>query len=474
MSRTFNGTSDYLQATDSPITAYPFTLSVWLKPASNASGTALSLANTNVSPYVALALNATPIGFAEVKGTSVRDALATAGIAAGTWGHLCVVVTSALSTTVYVNGANSGTNTTNNPITFSGLTLVIVGALQVTTGTTHTSFRNGSIGEAAVWNTALTSTDITNLAAGTNPTTVEPTNLQRYWRLNPGDESPEPDYLGLGPSLVLTGTTSNVGDDPPVSAPGGSGLTLTAAGGSATAIGGTVTFGNVTTLTSTGGTAAAVGGTDALKAVYAIAGAGSGLTPSASLHPSGSLLPAAGSGSATATGGTVTLTIGAALNLTASNGTATAGGSTDTLRYAYSIVTGNATGAGGTVVCSVDIPSLDQLVWGGNATTSGQLVWGGNAATPSSSIVVWGGNAYPAVSPPTTHPPLAGVVNTSPTGGIFNDQATGGVANSNATGGVLVKATRGGTVTISPKGGDVQPTSRGGEVQLPVNSGTID
>lgn len=237
MSRSFNGTTDFLEATGITTLpqASPYTISMWVKPSAFAHNGA-PLGYSVGSDYYCFIVTTTPKGVFERSRTSSSDS--TGGTpTVSAWNHLAVVVAASNSAIVYVNGTAGTTDATTQALT--GLTQFDIG--KVVIGGTSLDFFAGGIGEIAVWNTALTATQIGNLhnggsgGNGVNPTTLASANLIDYWRINPGNQSPEPPLSGFGAfSLTVTGTTSQTTDNPPVDAPGGGGGSVTGSDTSST------------------------------------------------------------------------------------------------------------------------------------------------------------------------------------------------------------------------------------------------
>ena len=72
-------------------------------------------------------------------------------------------------------------------------------------------YASKAISDVAIWNTVLSSGQISTLAAGVRPGYVQVANLVGWWQLN-GALSPEPDYSGNGNNGTLTGTAAGEGE----------------------------------------------------------------------------------------------------------------------------------------------------------------------------------------------------------------------------------------------------------------------
>lgn len=191
--------SQYLESSTTPVAAVPFSMGCWFKPDDiTTSHTLLALDTIGGSDrFVIVAAGAVAGDFVNaVASAGVQGiAVSSAAFTAGAWQHTLAVFASATSRTVYLNGGNSGTNTTSvTPVP----TAVHVGARY---NTTIAGFAGSVIAEAGIWDAALTADDALMLASGVSPLLVRPANLVAYWPLM-GRNSPEIDPVG-GYNLTL-------------------------------------------------------------------------------------------------------------------------------------------------------------------------------------------------------------------------------------------------------------------------------
>lgn len=202
-----NGSTDYLEYTSSaPVTAVPITLAAWVKPTSVAalgSPTWILRVGNHASYDQGFALQqAEGSGFFRYRihsGASVSEP-DTTGWTAGAWQHIAGVSSSSTSHTCYRNGVAGSTLTT--AVTPTGVNYVSVGRLDALGGVDYFS---GSIAECAVWNVALSATEIAALAAGADPRRVSATFPVFYVSLrDSGDFS---DLSGGGRTLTNNGST---------------------------------------------------------------------------------------------------------------------------------------------------------------------------------------------------------------------------------------------------------------------------
>lgn len=128
-------------------------------------------------------------------------ASSTAGPSANTWAHACAVFSANNARACYLNGGNKGTEATT--VTPTGINRTALGRKNDATADLNLS---GLLAEAAIWNVALTDTEVAILALGTSPLLVRPDALAAYWPLI-GRASPEIDRVGDFP-LTVTGATA--------------------------------------------------------------------------------------------------------------------------------------------------------------------------------------------------------------------------------------------------------------------------
>jgi hypothetical protein len=181
--------------------AMPLTMACWARPGSSAdTRTALSLhTNGSNNHRLSVRISTTHVPEAVIRETGpTRTAPAASAMTPGTWGHIAGVFASTTSYTGYFNGVAGTTGTTaTNP---SGWNRWAVGRLN----TAAPDNWDGDLAEAAIWNVALATADIAQLAAGYSPVLVRPDALLFYAPLV-GRMSPEIDLIA-GQDLTLTNT----------------------------------------------------------------------------------------------------------------------------------------------------------------------------------------------------------------------------------------------------------------------------
>ena len=185
MARLFDdGASEYCYRDGAPATAAPLTMACWFysdditilqipmylgdKDQDNVHFFELQLAgNVAGDPVRASASDA---------GNST--AASSAGYSANTWHHACAVFAAADSRSAYIDGGNKGSNAVAR--TPAGIDRVAIGARA---DSAPGSYMSGRVAEPAIWNVALTDTEVASLAAGYSPLFIRPQNLVAYWSL---------------------------------------------------------------------------------------------------------------------------------------------------------------------------------------------------------------------------------------------------------------------------------------------------
>ena len=182
MAFSFNGTSSYIDAASTPITAAPFTMACWFNPLSaTAGGVLMAIGNSAAAGRFQLAANGDivndPITFYAEQGAANGTASAT-GYILNTWQHAAGVCSGVASRSVFLNGAQKATNTTS--VTPTSVNSIMMGARW--NAGSRVGFLNGRLAEAAVWNVALTDDEVISLSKGFAPYLIRPSNLRFYNR----------------------------------------------------------------------------------------------------------------------------------------------------------------------------------------------------------------------------------------------------------------------------------------------------
>lgn len=220
MPRSFNGTSDRITIGDVIDLAglTTFTVFAWVFPTSVTVGQRI-ISKWNGAAGDQYLFAMTSAGLIEVVAHDasghqpLRDS--SVAVSVNQWSAVAASMNGAAAAnmSLYINGVAS-----NGAASGSAL----VGGIQDTTqplaigddaGAGATAPFHGLICHAAIWNVALTASEIAGLGGGALPTHVRPGSLQGYWPLW-GVDSPEPQP---GPSATrttgtLTGTSAGSGN----------------------------------------------------------------------------------------------------------------------------------------------------------------------------------------------------------------------------------------------------------------------
>lgn len=216
MSRTFNGSTDYLRYnTGAILSVHPVTLACWFKTTDTTNNQTLmalsaSAATASLQEIHLGAAGGTagdPVRAYVADGSAAGQAVSSTGYSSGVWHHACGVFTAVNSRAAFIDGGSKGTDA--NSRTPAGIDQATMGArVQATT----ISLLTGNIAEAGIWDVALTDDEVASLAKGFSPLLIRPTSLVAYWPLI-GKYSPEIDVVG---GFGMTITSATVGDHSPL------------------------------------------------------------------------------------------------------------------------------------------------------------------------------------------------------------------------------------------------------------------
>ena len=177
MAYEFNGTNQYISRATAPVTVTPLTLACWFNPDLLHNGALCAVDSFPSSNWFALFANITgKVAASAVGSGSASDATTTANYTIGSWNHCCGVFASSTSRTIYLDGANSVTNTQNRTPLSIGET--VIGARRFAGAIS--AFSDARIAEVGIWNDALTAAEIASLAKGMTCDKVRPQSLVFY------------------------------------------------------------------------------------------------------------------------------------------------------------------------------------------------------------------------------------------------------------------------------------------------------
>lgn len=205
--------SNYLSYAAGVVTAPPMTIAAWCRTSISGQFQVIggiynsaSINNQNMIEIYARAsvpTNGLTIQSANASTSAVVST--STGFSINTWFHACGVTSAINSRSIYLNGGGKNTNTTSisAPV---GINRTAFGvAAESTLDTPFAPGGNGDLAEVAIWNVALTDTEVLVLASGVSPMLVRPASLVGYWPLI-GMVSPETNLKSNTAKLTMIGT----------------------------------------------------------------------------------------------------------------------------------------------------------------------------------------------------------------------------------------------------------------------------
>lgn len=160
--------TEYLQVTAAPVTAVPLTMACWYNtPSLTDNQTLMMIADTgSTQNWFRLFLGGAQANdpIAATTGDGTLSSSSINNYTSGAWTHAAAVFAAANSRTVYMAGSAGTTDTGSKTPTSLDTT-----AIGRRCDSAPAAYMNGEICEAAIWNVALTSAEIAQLAAGFSP-----------------------------------------------------------------------------------------------------------------------------------------------------------------------------------------------------------------------------------------------------------------------------------------------------------------
>jgi len=201
------------------ITGFPITLCAWIRPdvVNAEQGIATKWGATTQYELELTATGKASFGVNASGGSTLVNGATT--LTPSVWQHVAGKQTTT-DVFVYLNGVQDGTSTVERSIVNTNASFLIG---KFGTGTPF----DGRIAEVAVWNIALSDTEIAALAAGYPASMIQAASLKGYWQIQ-GTASPEPDTSGNGNSATINGTLAAA--DGPLVKTGGAKAGLVGAG----------------------------------------------------------------------------------------------------------------------------------------------------------------------------------------------------------------------------------------------------
>ena len=223
MSRSITGGA-YLQVAQTTVTDEPFTIFLWFKRAGNELASTQSFAVIGDDDSAGgnswmLRINSSDVIQARAENSAGTGGQASAGSTNDTtsWHSAAYVTSAGNSRFAYLDGTAGGENTGTSTPTSADIDVFRIGASSYSTPTLPADILAAHV---AVWNIALSGTDISNLHGGDNPLAVQAANLVMCYPLVDDDLT---DHSGSGLNLTNVGGTTHSTDNPTVDAPPGAG-----------------------------------------------------------------------------------------------------------------------------------------------------------------------------------------------------------------------------------------------------------
>lgn len=179
MAREFTASSsEYLEVSSSPVTAWPITFGCWWRPANTTTQSEFFSLQNSGGQAVGLALGSRSDG-SDFRARYRRQNNYVWGdvITANTWHHVVARITVDDDHDIFTNG-NKTDGSIDEPV--PSITNVAFGALR---DSSPSNYSDGAVAEAFIYDVALTDAEIAALAAGYSPLFIRPASLQAYWPL---------------------------------------------------------------------------------------------------------------------------------------------------------------------------------------------------------------------------------------------------------------------------------------------------
>lgn len=193
VSLSFDGTGDYVQYLNKPVTNYPFTFAVRIKDVS-AIGQLIELSDGDQTTvyYTTLNRDDAPITRLTARNTTSQNTDETSTDSGdGEWHSVVAVFEDATTRTLYVDD-NAGIATNTTSVTFNGnVSHFTVGSAFRASAASNTI--TGKLRDVRVWSRALTAQEATDFY---NESFVPSTNLELWWKFDEGSGTTVSDASG--------------------------------------------------------------------------------------------------------------------------------------------------------------------------------------------------------------------------------------------------------------------------------------
>ena len=203
------------------------TMACWFFPNATENATLMDIADSGVSNHsqtLQLRSGGEVAARTRAGAGGSKRALSTSDYSLSTWQHAAGVWTTTTDRKVYIDGGSEGTDTASSDPANEDRTFLGAAA-----DSSISDFFNGNLAEAAIWDVALSTSEVAALANGWTPLRVRPTALVAYWPLYqqaPGTLTlrEEINYAGdpaVDYTLIPAGAGHLVADHAPVRPPFG-------------------------------------------------------------------------------------------------------------------------------------------------------------------------------------------------------------------------------------------------------------
>lgn len=163
----------------SPLTAYPVTMSAWVYCTSvSVENYACIMSEMPTGDWLFLYTTTGAKAAAQTNDFAVTTgtAITTSSLSANTWHHVCGVFSGPASRSIYLDGGNKVTDTTNVPgANLAGFDEIHVGSFRTVLGSS--ALRVADVG---IWNVALTDAEVASLGKGFSCHLVRPSGLVHH------------------------------------------------------------------------------------------------------------------------------------------------------------------------------------------------------------------------------------------------------------------------------------------------------
>jgi hypothetical protein len=181
-------TGNYIFRLSTPVTGVPFSMSAWIYPTNNTANNNILALNSNSGNNAAGItaegnISGDPINAYIGDASGFTSTRSSAAYSINQWSHVCGVFASSTSRTVYINGSNEGSTTTSRtPVAFNRINIGVYRQ----GGSGAADAFNGRIAQIAVYNKALSASEVVSLSKGFSARLVAPNSLKVFVPLTRG------------------------------------------------------------------------------------------------------------------------------------------------------------------------------------------------------------------------------------------------------------------------------------------------